>query len=41
LDEILALADRICVMYKGRIIAETDADNVSRQQLGLWMAGIK
>ncbi len=41
LDEIMALADRICVMYKGMIIAETDADKVSRRQLGLWMAGIK
>jgi general nucleoside transport system ATP-binding protein len=40
LDEILALADRIAVMYKGQIVGIVDARSADREQLGLLMAGI-
>ena len=40
LDEILALSDRIAVMYKGRIMDIVDATKVSKEHLGLLMAGI-
>ena len=39
LDEIVALADRIVVMYEGRIIDEFPADDVDIDTLGLRMAG--
>ena len=41
LDEILALSDRIVVMYRGSIIGEVDGKDATRQQLGLLMAGVK
>ena len=40
LDEVLELADRIAVMYKGEIVGEVGPD-VSREKLGLMMAGIR
>ena len=40
LDEVLELADRIAVIYKGEIVGEVEPD-VSREKLGLMMAGIK
>jgi ABC-type uncharacterized transport system ATPase subunit len=40
LDEIMSLADRIAVMYKGQIIATLGADRASREELGLLMAGV-
>ena len=40
LDEVMALADRIIVMYKGEIIGEVDAATATREQLGLLMAGV-
>lgn len=40
LDEVMALADRIAVMYHGSII-DIVAPNVSRNELGLLMAGVK
>ena len=39
LDEVLALADRIAVMYRGKIVGIVDA-NVSRETLGKMMAGV-
>ena len=39
LDEILALADRILVMYRGKIVAEVPGDEATPSQLGLYMAG--
>jgi general nucleoside transport system ATP-binding protein len=41
LSEIMALSDRIAVMYKGRIIDTVPAQGVSTRHLGLLMAGIK
>ncbi len=40
LDEILSLADRILVMFDGRIVGEVSAEEATEQQLGLMMAGI-
>lgn len=40
LDEILALSDRIAVMYRGRIVAVVDADVATKEYLGLLMAGV-
>ncbi len=40
LDEIMALSDRVAVMYKGQILAALDAATTTREQLGLLMAGI-
>ena len=39
LDEVLGLADRIAVMYRGRIIGTVDA-HTHRDVLGLMMAGV-
>jgi len=40
LDEILALSDTIGVMFKGRIIKTTITEEVTKDELGLLMAGI-
>jgi simple sugar transport system ATP-binding protein len=39
LDEILALADRIAVLYEGRVVGERDAETATVEDLGLLMAG--
>lgn len=39
LDEVLALADRIAVMYRGRVVAIVPGDT-GRDVLGLMMAGV-
>jgi ABC-type uncharacterized transport system ATPase subunit len=39
LDEVVALADRIAVMYRGKILATVPPDT-PREQLGLLMAGV-
>jgi simple sugar transport system ATP-binding protein len=39
LDEIMALADRIVVMYEGRIVGEATAEEATVEELGLLMAG--
>ncbi len=39
LDEILALADRIAVIYRGRIIGVLDRATATRDAVGLLMAG--
>lgn len=40
LDEVMQLADRIAVMYRGKILAIVDADIATKEELGLLMAGI-
>ncbi len=40
LDEILALADRILVMFRGRIVAERVGGETTATELGLLMAGL-
>jgi simple sugar transport system ATP-binding protein len=39
LDEILALADRVAVMYEGRIVGERAAEDATVAEIGLLMAG--
>lgn len=41
LDEVMNLADRILVMFKGQIVGEFKQGEVSREELGLYMAGAK
>ncbi|MBI5877040.1 MAG: ABC transporter ATP-binding protein [Chloroflexi bacterium] len=40
LDEIMSLSDRIAVMYRGRLVAIMPAEQATREQLGLLMAGV-
>ena len=40
LDEILALSDRIAVMYRGRVVAIVEAAHATKEYLGLLMAGV-
>jgi simple sugar transport system ATP-binding protein len=40
LDEILSLADRIVVMFDGRIMGERDPKKTNERELGLLMAGV-
>ena len=40
LEEILALADRILVMFDGRLLGELMANEATEQRLGLLMAGV-
>ena len=39
LDEILALTDRVLVMYEGAIAGELDADAATAEEIGYLMAG--
>ncbi|MBM3798537.1 MAG: ABC transporter ATP-binding protein [Actinobacteria bacterium] len=39
LDEIMSLADRIVVMYEGRLVDEVAAESADRERLGLTMGG--
>jgi general nucleoside transport system ATP-binding protein len=41
LDEILALADRIAVIYEGEIVGVVDRANALVEELGLMMAGVR
>ena len=39
LDEVMALADRILVLYRGRIQGELEAGTATEEQVGILMAG--
>ena len=39
LDELLALSDRLIVLYGGRVVGEFDAHDVDVDRIGLLMAG--
>ncbi len=41
LDEILALSDRIVVMYEGTIVGEVAREEADINQIGLMMAGVR
>ena len=41
LDEILALSDRVAVMYKGEILDILPIEEAAREKIGLLMAGVK
>jgi simple sugar transport system ATP-binding protein len=40
LDEIMELSDRIAVMYRGKITAVVPREEVTKEQIGLLMAGV-
>ncbi|MEI6270922.1 MAG: ABC transporter ATP-binding protein [Chloroflexota bacterium] len=40
LDEVLALGDRVAVMYEGRIVGILDAKDATRERVGLLMGGV-
>jgi simple sugar transport system ATP-binding protein len=40
LDEVLGLADRVAVMFEGKITSLVDRNNTDRRTTGLFMAGI-
>jgi ABC-type uncharacterized transport system ATPase subunit len=40
LDEVMAISDRILVIYEGVIISEVDPLATSREEIGLMMAGV-
>jgi len=40
LDEIIALSDRVVVMYRGRIVADLTAQEADYERLGLYMGGL-
>ena len=41
LQEVMALSDRIAVIYEGKIVKILDAKDATENELGLLMAGIK
>jgi general nucleoside transport system ATP-binding protein len=41
LDEVLSLADRVAVMYRGRVVAVLEGDEIERERIGLLMAGVE
>jgi len=41
LDEVMALSDKIAVIYEGQIMALLDPKDASQEKLGLLMAGVK
>jgi len=41
LDEILALSDRIAVIYEGQIMGIVEGKIATPGQLGMWMAGVR
>jgi ABC-type uncharacterized transport system ATPase subunit len=41
LDEVMGLADRIAVMYRGKIIAVLPAQEATKEGVGLLMAGVQ
>jgi ABC-type uncharacterized transport system ATPase subunit len=41
LDEVLALSDRVVVMYDGTIIGEVDPRTATKEEVGLLMAGLR
>ncbi len=40
LDEVMSLADRIMVMFEGRIMAILPAEGATKEEIGLLMAGV-
>ncbi len=41
LDEVMALSDRILVMYEGEIVGELDPKTTTVEEMGLYMSGAK
>jgi simple sugar transport system ATP-binding protein len=40
LDEIMALSDRIAVMFNGKIIGTRESEKTSTQEIGMMMTGV-
>jgi len=40
LEEILALSDRILVIFEGKIVAELAPEEATKERLGMLMAGV-
>jgi simple sugar transport system ATP-binding protein len=40
LDEVLALSDRVAVMFEGHIVGTVDPATATREEIGLMMAGV-
>ncbi|MGH2741893.1 MAG: ABC transporter ATP-binding protein [Thermoleophilaceae bacterium] len=40
LDEVMSMADRCCVIYRGRLVAEWPRDELDREKVGLAMGGV-
>ena len=41
LDEVMALADRVLVMFRGRVVADLVRGDTDHSEVGLYMAGAK
>ncbi|GMK48263.1 ABC transporter [Paenibacillus glycanilyticus] len=41
LDEVMQLSDRILVIYNGRMVGELARGEATREQIGLYMAGVR
>jgi simple sugar transport system ATP-binding protein len=41
LDEVMQLSDRILVIYNGRMVGELARGEATREQIGLFMAGVR
>jgi simple sugar transport system ATP-binding protein len=41
LDEVFNLSDRIVVLYEGQIVGTARCEDASREQVGLWMSGVR
>ena len=41
LDEVFNLSDRIVVLYEGEVMGESRCEGASREQVGLWMSGVR
>ena len=39
LDELLSVAHRVVVLYRGRVMGICRADRSERERIGAWMAG--
>ncbi|MFN8202018.1 MAG: ABC transporter ATP-binding protein [Solirubrobacteraceae bacterium] len=39
LDEVMSMADRCCVLYRGRVVATWERDQLDRERVGLAMGG--
>jgi simple sugar transport system ATP-binding protein len=39
LEEVTALADRLMVIYEGRIVGEVDPTKATKEEIGLMMTG--
>jgi simple sugar transport system ATP-binding protein len=40
LDEVLQLSDRVLVIYNGKIVGEMQREELDKERIGMWMAGI-